>query len=48
MEECIASEIILTEPLIIPTMSFITISRVFDKTESLAMLVFVFISACAK
>jgi hypothetical protein len=44
IEECIASEIILTEPLIIPTISFIAISRVFDKTESLAILVFAFIN----
>jgi hypothetical protein len=34
----------LTDPLIIPTISFIAIRRVFEKTESLAMLVFTLIS----
>jgi hypothetical protein len=35
-----ASEMMLTEPEIIPAASFITISRLFDMTESLAVRVF--------
>ena len=39
-EEWMASEMMLTEPEIIPAASFITISRLFDMTESLAVRVF--------
>ncbi len=37
-----ASEIILTDPLMMPIVSFIAISSEFEATESLAILVFLF------
>jgi len=43
MEECIASEMILTEPLIIPTVSFSMIRKEFEIIESRAVLTFKFI-----
>ena len=39
IEEWIASERILTEPVTSPTTSFIIISRVFDITDNRAVLV---------
>jgi len=43
IEECIASDKILTEPLISPTASFIRISKVFDTIERRAILTLAFI-----
>jgi len=39
-DEWMASEMMLTEPEIIPAASFIAMSRLFDMTESLAVRVF--------
>jgi hypothetical protein len=43
MNEWIASEIILTDPLMIPTISFIIIRKVLEITDNLAILTFGFI-----
>jgi len=43
-----ASEIILTEPLMIPTASFIAMSREFDSIESRAILTLAFISVAVR
>jgi hypothetical protein len=42
MEECIASDKILTEPLISPVANFIIINKVFDIIESRAILTLAF------
>ena len=42
IEEWIASDNILTDPLIIPTASFIKMSRVLDTIERRAILTFAF------
>jgi hypothetical protein len=38
IDECIASEMILTEPLKIPAMTFIMMRPVFDATDTAAIL----------
>jgi hypothetical protein len=43
MEEWIASEMILTDPLTIPAASFINMSKVFETIERRAMLTLAFI-----
>jgi len=45
MKEWMASEIMDTEPLIIPAVSFNAMSRVFDNTDKLAAFVFLLISS---
>ena len=43
MKECMASEIMLMEPLRMPTITFMAISSEFERTDKRAMLTFLFI-----